>query len=96
MVDLDTFLDHCMSWSMIFCKSQVPPDIREAQGFAVEERKVTSAIMSQWYWYRYQRDFDRYAKRHLCPRSRPGRSIARNSTAGAHTSGATVAPARIS
>jgi hypothetical protein len=68
MVDLDTFLTTLYVMVDDFCKSQLSPDIRPGpQASLSRSEVVTLAIMSQWYCYRNQRDFYRYAKRHLRP-----------------------------
>jgi Transposase DDE domain len=66
MVDLDTFLTTLYVMVDDFCKSQLPSDIRPGpQASLSRSEVVTLALMSQWYYYRNQRDFYRYAKRRL-------------------------------
>jgi len=68
MIDLDTFLTTLYVMVDDFCKSQLPPDIRPGPEASLSRSEVvTLAIMSQWYCYRNQRDFYRYAKRHFRP-----------------------------
>jgi hypothetical protein len=65
MIDLDTFLTTLYVMSDDFYKSYAPepppPPGRPASLSAGEV--MTLAVMSQWYWFRSQRDFYRYACR---------------------------------
>lgn len=68
MVDLDTFLTTLYVMVDDFCKWQLPPDIRPGpQASLSRSEVVTLAMLSQWYFFRNQRDFYRYAQRHLRP-----------------------------
>jgi hypothetical protein len=68
MVDLDTFLTTLYVTVDDFCKTQLPVENRPGPPASLSRSEVvTLAIMGQWYCYRNQRDFYRYATRHFRP-----------------------------
>lgn len=68
MVDTDTFLTTLYVMVDDFCKSQLSPEKRPGPEASLSRSEVvTLAIFAQWGRFRNQRDFYRYAKRHLRP-----------------------------
>jgi len=72
MVDIDTFLTTLYVMADDFCKSQPPVKIRPGpQASLSPSEVVTLAIFGQWGRFGSERDFYRYARRHL-QRAFPG------------------------
>ena len=66
MVDTDTFLTVLYVMVDDFGKSELPPEKRLGPRASLSRSEVvTLAIFAQWGHFRNQRDFCRYAKRHL-------------------------------
>lgn len=68
MVDMDTFLTILYVMVDDFCKSELPPEKSPGPAASLSRSEVvTLAIFAQWQRFRNQRDFYRYAQRHLRP-----------------------------
>ena len=68
MVDIDTFLTILYVMIDDFCKSHLPPVKRPGPKASLSRSEViTLAIFGQWYRFRGQRDFYRYAQEKLRP-----------------------------
>jgi hypothetical protein len=68
MIDMDTFLLTLYVMVDDFCKSHLPPVKRPGPRASLSRGEViTLAIFGQWYRFRGQRDFYRYAQQKLRP-----------------------------
>ena len=68
MVDIDTFLTILYVRVDEFCKAHPPTDTRPGPETALTRSEVvTLVIFAQWAQFRSERDFYRYAQRHLRP-----------------------------
>jgi hypothetical protein len=66
MIDIDTFLTILYVMVDDFCKSHLPVERRPGPPASLSRSEVvTLGIFSQWSRFRSQRDFYRYAERHL-------------------------------
>jgi hypothetical protein len=66
MLDIDTFLTTLYVMVDDFCKEQFPNRRTAGHPASLEVSEVvTLAMFSQWYFFRSQRDFYRWAQRHL-------------------------------
>lgn len=66
MVDMDTFLTILYVMVDDFCKSYLPPETRPGPKASLSRSEViTLAIFGQWQCFSSERDFYRYAQRHL-------------------------------
>ena len=66
MVDIDTFLTILYVMVDDFCKSHLPPETRPGPKASLSRSEViTLAIFGQWQPFSCERDFYRYAQRHL-------------------------------
>jgi len=66
MVDPDTFLTILYVMADDFCKSQLPPETGPGPKASLTRSEVvTLALFSQWEHFRSERDFYRYATKHL-------------------------------
>lgn len=66
MVDMNTFLTALYVMVDDFCKSQSPAEVRPGRKAALSRSEVvTLAIFGQWYRFRSQRDFYRFARQKL-------------------------------
>jgi hypothetical protein len=68
MVDLDTFLTTLYVMADTFCKSVLPPEPHPGAAPSLSPSEViTLALFGQWAHFQSERDFYRYAARHLRP-----------------------------
>jgi len=68
MVDPDTFLTILYVMADDFCKSQLPPEKTPGPRASLTRSEVvTLALFGQWGRFRSERDFCRYARKHLRP-----------------------------
>lgn len=68
MLDTDTFLTTLYVMVDDFCNTQLPPETRPGPTPSLTRSEVvTLAIFAQWQRFASERDFDRYAHRHLRP-----------------------------
>ena len=68
MVDVATFLTELYVMVDDFCQSQWPPEPAPGpEGALARSEVVTLALFAQWGWFTSERDFYRYAGRHLRP-----------------------------
>jgi len=66
MVDVATFLTELYVMVDDFCQSQrPPPPLAGPEGALSGSEVVTLALFAQWAWFTSERDFYRYAHRHL-------------------------------
>lgn len=66
MIDIDTFLTTLYVMVDDFCKSHLPEEKQPGRKPSLSRSEVvTLALFSQWYCFRNQTDFYRYAQRHL-------------------------------
>jgi hypothetical protein len=66
MIDTDTFLTTLYVMVDDFCKSQLPDENQPGRKASLSRSEViTLAVFSQWERFRSERDFYRYAQRHL-------------------------------
>lgn len=68
MIDPDTFLTTLYVMADTFCKRALPPEARPGPDPSLSRSEVvTLALFGQWAWFQSERDFYRYAERHLRP-----------------------------
>ncbi len=68
MLDTDTFLTQLYVMTDDFCKTHLPPQVQPGPAAALSRSEVlTLAIFGQWRHFASERDFYRFARRHLRP-----------------------------
>jgi hypothetical protein len=68
MLDTDTFLTQLYVMTDDFCKSQLPPAVQPGPEASLSRSEVlTLAVFGQWRHFASERDFYRWALRHLRP-----------------------------